>query len=144
MALEPFFQTIAYILLTVTAAYTVMWAVSVAAVAYLLGRLRLSSWRWPLAAVKAVTLPLLTACAVWHRVFIGKYAVYAAYWALLFLLLGELHPVLYRGKERERLPWLLQAGAAALPIVSVLVTRDVVVLFLSSLCGGVILLRGKE
>ena len=143
MALAPFFQAVLYGIVALSWAYAAMWAAVIAAAAYLLGRLRLGP-KWPMAALKgAVVLPF-AALAVWLWLYNGAYSVYAAYWALLFLLLGELHPVFGRGKDRERLPWLFQIGGAALPIISVLVTRNVVVLFLASLCGGVILLRGKE
>ena len=141
---QPFvLQAILYAIMAVGWAYTAMRAIVIAAAAYCVGRIRWKP-RWPLAALKAAVVLPAVALSVWFWLYNGHYTLYAAYWALLFLLLGELHPVFSRGRDREPLPWLLQVGAAALPIVSVLVTRDPLVLVLAGLCGGVVLLRGKE
>ena len=72
---------------------------------------------------------------------------YAAMWAAaLFCLLGDTYPITaHRKGEGPLLPvWAARTAAAALPIASGLLYRDLIVLVLSLLWSGLILSRTKR
>ncbi len=145
-ALAPFLQVILYGVMAIGWAYAAMWAAAIAAGAYLLGCLR-GRPRWLFMTGKLALSLLLGSLAI--RLAFGPQGpplVYFRYWAGLFCLLGDTYPITaHRKGEGPLLPvWAARTAAAALPIASGLLYRDLIVLVLSLLWSGLILSRTKR
>ena len=143
-ALAPFLQVILYGVMAIGWAYAAMWAAAIAAGAYLIGCIPGKPLWLPAKLVLAVTAGVFAIFLAFGSH--GHHLAYAGYWAALFCLLGDTYPITaHRKGEGPLLPvWAARTAAAALPIASGLLYRDLIVLVLSLLWSRLILSRTKR